>query len=116
MSEDRIQGLFNELRNDNWQVRLEAAKSLGKFGAVSVPALVKALSEDDERQVRMEAIESLGKIGSEAREALSALAKALAEEDKDMRLEITKTLGKLGVDAVPALIKTLNDVLYIHIR
>ncbi len=68
MTEDEIQRLFNEIRdNDNW--------------------------------VRMGAIETLGKIGPDARGAVSALTKALRDEDKD------KDENEYDDEEVPQMVK-----------
>jgi len=84
----------------------------GPGGPDDVPALVKALKQDD-AGARIEAAEDLGLIGPPAADALAALLK-LAEQDADPLVRVAAARAVGGVDprsekAVPLLVEALND-------
>ena len=82
-----VNGLDEKLKSPDPNVRYEAARKLGKYGAEAkgaVPDLVAALKDPDET-VRMGAAYALGDIGREASEALPALKQALNDKDRGVR-------------------------------
>ena len=126
-----------ELRQDsNWRVRAAAALALGRMRLLHqgiVPALVQAL-QDEDAGVRRAAAVGFFNIGrhvqyihgppyelppehlqnqrrAEARRAMPALIRALADSDRDVRRWVARTLYELGptADAVPALLDALWD-------
>jgi HEAT repeat protein len=69
---------------DDWHWK--ARRVLARFGVRTVPALVEALSAEDDPTVRQFAAESLGHLGHEARSASDALRRAaLHDEDRGVR-------------------------------
>ena len=64
--------LINALKDDDWQIRNQAAVVLGTIGPeakAAVPALIDVLGEED-KYFRSHAAVALGKIGREARAAV----------------------------------------------
>jgi HEAT repeat protein len=133
------EGLIQDLTNDDWFVRLKAAKTLGKLGdASAVPALAAALP-DRHPEVCVYLFDALASIGAPAVPALvyvlkkdtdtrlrllavqalggvaeasavPALLKFINDESQQVRYEIAYALGQIGdVSAVPALLELLND-------
>ncbi|WP_322047205.1 HEAT repeat domain-containing protein [Paraburkholderia sp. J67] len=86
--------LLNALRDADWQVREEAATTLGKLRAHPArDALVTALA-DDYWQVRLRATRALGRLADpHAADAVSAL---LAHTISNLRKEAALALGELG--------------------
>src|SRR5262245_6283433 len=67
--------LIEALKDDDWQVRNQAAEVLGVIGPdakAAVPALIDVLQEED-KYFRSHGAVALGKIGREARAAVPAL-------------------------------------------
>jgi len=97
-----VEALLNALRDEAWQVREEAAATLGKLRTANASdALIAALA-DDYWQVRLQAARALGK----RREvhAGSALAALLTHTISNLRKEAALALGELGdSSALPAL-------------
>ena len=92
-------------KDSDMRVREAAAEALGKIGPEEVPALIKALG-DENSYVRSAAAGALGKTGPEA---VPALIKALGDENSYVRSAAAEALGKIGPEAVPALIRALGD-------
>jgi HEAT repeat protein len=97
-------------RDDDAKVRLRAVVhlGLGPFNKAAVPALRKAL-RDENRTVRLAAIGALGEIGSEAREAADDLGVRLKEEDPEAGMKICAALANLGPPVTPVLLEALKD-------
>lgn len=101
-----------DMKYANKAVRMRAAETLGKNGAVTpevVPALINALGD---KAVCEAAIGALGNIGPAAKDAVPPLTKALTDSDINVRTEAAEALGKIGPaakTAVPSLIKALKD-------
>jgi HEAT repeat protein len=112
--EGRVQDLIRALKEQNRDVRKNAAVAIEKIGPAAkaaVPALIVALKDPDD-DVRHYAAEALGRIGGEARDAVEALGEALQDKSKDVRQSAAWALGKIGTEAkgaAPALIETLKD-------
>jgi len=103
--------LAKALRDEDPNVRLDAAKALGRLGAAAreaVPALAQALQDDDAR-VREEAAGTLARVGSpHAVPAIPALIAILSDENPRVRGMAALALGTMGAaakEAVPALVK-----------
>jgi HEAT repeat protein len=96
------------LRDDDWQVRAEAAIVAGRTGLGSAaPALIAAL-DDELWQVRKEAALALGKLDVPA--AAPSLTALLADGNPDLRKAAAVSLGALGArDAVGALRSLAGD-------
>jgi len=97
-----IRALSNELRDDEKDIREEAAYALGILnGTEALPALVAAL-KDPEAGVRGAAATAIGKIGSA--EDGRALVPLLSDESTAVRNRVLQAIGVLHVkEAGPAL-------------
>jgi len=90
-------------------VSREAARALGKLGALAaIPSLAAALS-DAPGLVRVSAAEALGKIGPRANVAIPALIAALKHADDGISGAAASALGTMGLWAAPALIEAVSD-------
>ena len=110
-SEDEIPALIQALQNEDKDVRVNAAWTLGQrveSAVDAVPILIRALRDQDE-WVRYHAALALGEIGEGASNAVPALMHALRDQDKYVRRYAVGALGKIGKGAVPALIRTLKN-------
>lgn len=111
-ADDPLPALIRALRSQNPVERVRAAKDLGRLGWLArdaMPALVKALHDDDGK-VREAAAHAIGLMGPEA---LPTLTEMLRHEDKYVRRHAVWALGKLGPlarPALPNLCQSLRDV------
>lgn len=82
--------------NDFWHIGKDPKffVGFGPAGAADVPALVKAL-QDQDRQVRIEAATDLGLMGPSAKEAVPALLEALKDQEALVRLRADEALMKI---------------------
>jgi HEAT repeat protein len=109
-----IAALLHALHDAVWQVREEAATTLGKLRAqVAREPLVAAL-DDDYWQVRLRAVRALGQLGSSISSgdlnAASAVAALLTHTISNLRKEAALALGELrDPGTVPALRDALDD-------
>lgn len=103
-----VPAMKQALLDMSWQVREEAAVTLGKLRAAdAVDDLVAAMA-DPYWQVRIKAARSLGRL--KAKSALPVLIDALGHEMSNLRKEAAVALGEVGdVAAIPALEKALDD-------
>ncbi|CAE6718398.1 hypothetical protein R69658_01245 [Paraburkholderia aspalathi] len=115
-TDETIAALLSALRDAAWQVREEAAATLGKLRALSAQdALIAALS-DDYWQVRLQAVRALGKLGAANANAnanataSAAVAALLTHAISNLRKEAALSLGELGDTAsLPALHAAATD-------
>ena len=89
------------LRDEDVDVRRQAAESLSQMGASAVSELVVA-AKDKDVEVRRLAGEILGQIGSNGEQAVPALLGALDDEDISVRWVAVKSLENFGTEAGPA--------------
>jgi HEAT repeat protein len=117
-----VPALISLLRDNNLEVRVNAAEALGRIGpaaAKAVPPLTTALNAP---QVRVHAAEALGRIGPVAAErpavvkavwapiiAVWAPIIALYDAAAGVCARAAETLGRIGPAAIPALISALGD-------
>lgn len=88
------QALLSALTDEIWQIRVEAALTLGKVKPQSaIIPLITALA-DPYWQVRIPAARSLGKL--KATQAVEALALPLQHEISNLRKEAALALGEIG--------------------
>jgi HEAT repeat protein len=86
-------------------------QALGRLGPPAVPALIRALREDNSVSVRLKAAESLGRIGPDAHEAAPALIEALTTPDWPTRAQAALALWAVDHQAeraLPVLIDALK--------
>jgi HEAT repeat protein len=101
-----------ESPHEDHNVKDRAAEALGKMGPEAIPALVKALQNNQYFARRISA-RALGEIGGA--DAVPALIKALQDDDRSVRWLTIEALGKIGPDAreaIPALTRALQDKRY----
>ncbi|MBC8243827.1 MAG: HEAT repeat domain-containing protein [Verrucomicrobia bacterium] len=110
-----VEELISELRQGDKVARREAARSLAQLGPKAkpaVPALVKAL-DDDQEQVFFWAATALANLGPDAQEAAPELIKRLRRSNRryrdQVRLRVVTALTRIGPAAVPQLIDALDD-------
>jgi HEAT repeat protein len=111
LHEVAINALLGALRDAVWQVREEAATTLGKLRAqVARAALVAALG-DDYWQVRVRAVRALGQLGAGGdHDTAPAVAALLGHTISNLRKEAALALGELRDSrTVPALRDALED-------
>ncbi len=91
------------LKHADAEVRWNAARTLGKLGAVAaVGPLVEAL-KDAAALVREHAAEALGDIGPAASAAVGPLIRVLGDPDARVRRDAARSLGQIGPVARAAL-------------
>jgi HEAT repeat protein len=81
-----VPDLIQALKDQDWQVRNQAAVALGVIGPeakTAVPALIDALQAED-KYLRSHAATALGQIGREAGAAVPALTSALQDKEEDV--------------------------------
>ena len=101
-TEETVVALLSALRDTAWQVREEAAATLGKLRAQSARNPLIAALDDDYWQVRLQAVRALGKLGEAS--ASTAVAALLTHAISNLRKEAALSLGELGDAAsLPAL-------------
>lgn len=90
------------LESTDSQLRLEAARALGRLKAESAAALIKRLERDEDVMVRRAAARSLGQIATQ--DALAALQRTTGQEDLIVRIEAAEALLHLSPErALPVL-------------
>lgn len=94
-------------------IRIESARSLGKIGVNSEPAIngLELALNDPREKVRREAALSLGKLGESAKIAIPSLLRALKDENPDVRWRASEALGKIGVNTEDV-ITNLNGLVH----
>ena len=89
-----INGLINQLKNNDRNVQKKAAEALGKIrDKKAVDPLIVALKDED-WQVREEAVLALGRIGD--KRAVEPLIAGLEDEDGNVRERTAYALGNIG--------------------
>jgi HEAT repeat protein len=109
-----VPALIHALDADDRNVRLYAARSLGKWGSLSKAALYKLSELLDRADDPMKAsyLEVLQKIEPSIKNSLDALASALEDSDPDTRIKILADVaskGKAAGKALPHLLKLSGD-------
>ncbi|TKC92357.1 HEAT repeat domain-containing protein [Trinickia terrae] len=103
-----VVALLTALRDAAWQVREEAAATLGKLRAQAARDALIAALDDEYWQVRLQAARALGKL----RDALAceALVSLLTHAISNLRKEAALALGEIGASrALPALRAAESD-------
>ncbi|MHC4253629.1 MAG: HEAT repeat domain-containing protein, partial [Planctomycetota bacterium] len=108
-AEEAVPSLTAALLSTNTQLQHNAAIALGKIGSTShgvVAALVELLAEDEDYQSRSAAAKALGMLGPKAKEAVPALARAMADRAHGVRCDAAEAMEKMG----PAAAGAVGDV------
>ncbi|MGQ7938607.1 HEAT repeat domain-containing protein [Paraburkholderia sp. D1E] len=107
-TEETVVALLSALRDAAWQVREEAAATLGKLRVQGAQDPLIAALDDDYWQVRLQAVRALGKLGDAT--ASTAVAALLTHAISNLRKEAALSLGELGDTAsLPALHTAATD-------
>ncbi|MDD1774324.1 MAG: HEAT repeat domain-containing protein, partial [Methanobacterium sp.] len=105
--EESIRALINTFNDENPEVRLQAAKSLGLIGEPAVKPLVEQL-KIEEGHSRRYATYALKEIGDSS--AVRNLILALKDDDWGVRKFAALSLGEIGdTEAVEPVIELLDD-------
>lgn len=105
-----LKGSFiNDLKNEDYDVRVRAMKSLGKMRDERITEIMIQSLNDSSFRIRGEAVLALGNIGGER--SMEHLVRTLEKDDcETVRKEAAEALGRIGGEkATEALIKALND-------
>ncbi|MCH2383222.1 MAG: HEAT repeat domain-containing protein [Pedosphaera sp.] len=110
-----VDRLISDLREGDKVARREAARALALLGPEAkpaVPALVRAL-DDDQEQVFFWSATALANLGPDAHEATPELIKRLRRSSRryrdQVRLRVVTALTRIGPAAVPQLIDALGN-------
>ena len=106
----RLKSVFEEMADEEREVRYGAVHALGNLGRDAVPILLEAITDDD-LSIRRRACLSLGEVGPGATGATDALVAALNDSDIAVQWAAAQALGSVDPDpglAVPALIEALG--------
>jgi HEAT repeat protein len=95
-----VRALRENLKSDQVNVRVDAARSLGVIGPdakAAVPELIRALRDSD-REVEMAAVFTLGEIGPAAADAVEPLMQVVNDDEKDRGIAIMAidAIGRIG--------------------
>jgi HEAT repeat protein len=103
-----VDALLSALRDDAWQVREEAAATLGKLRAGQARDALIASLDDPYWQVRLKSARALGRLRDPA--AGAALGRLLSHSISNLRKEAALALGELGDRGLlPVLQAAQND-------
>ena len=106
IGEPAVEPLIEALKDEDFNVRSEAAEALGNVGEPAIEPLIEAL-KDENFNLRMDTAEALGEIEEPA---IEPLIEALKDENSGVRSEAAKALVNIGDErAVELLIEALKD-------
>ncbi len=114
LPEIAIPVLSKSIQEEDLDIRIEAARSLKKYGkdAVKAIASLKKMLPKGDSESRIAMMQAVVALGTEGSPTLEAVAKNLESEDYRVRIKAAETLGrfgKLALSQVPALQKSLKD-------
>jgi HEAT repeat protein len=108
IGESAVPALVKALQDDDPRVRLGAVSALGTFHSSAAVLALRACLGDPDLELRREAIEALGRTRSS--EAVPALRQALSGSEGYVRSALVTALGKCGgKSVVPDLIELARD-------
>ena len=94
---ESIKELYESLKDDNPEVRMQSARAIGKVKPDpddAVPRLIELLS-DEFPEVRIAGAKALGEFGSSASSALDPLKTASEDENPDVRQAVKDAIEKI---------------------
>jgi HEAT repeat protein len=94
-------------KDENIDVRIAAAVSLGRFGISAVPQLIAAF-RDPEQKVWFQAKEAILKMQANDKQLLPLMLKALKDEDPAVQQGAAYTMSRFGADGVQPLMEVLQ--------
>jgi HEAT repeat protein len=102
-----VSGLIQALTYDDFEIQIEAAKSLGSLGPAAITTVLKKIKTRN-RPLRLGIIEALAVIKDPR--AVDPLLEALVDQDAEVRWGSAIALGEIGDErAIPGLKKALGD-------
>ena len=105
-----VPSLGKALRDDDADLRFNAALALSKMGAPALSKFIEGL-RDRNPDVRILCAKQIRMAGFKDTQAVAALVNALNDSVRRVRKEAVLCLGAIGDRrALPALVKTLNDL------
>jgi HEAT repeat protein len=113
MGADALPALIHALTDDNDSARQSAAEALGRIGAPAAAGPLRRALSDPNYLVQFAAAQALERIGLPA---VSIICGALDDRDEHVRFAAAEVLGRIGdPSAVPALARALSDPV-LHVR
>lgn len=107
-SNDKVnEALAHGLKSDDWQLRVEAASTIGKLKLSLLESNLIALLDDPYWQVRIAVVRSLGLLKS--KESLAGLAQNFNYEISNLRKEVALALGEIGGEQAEHLLQIHAD-------
>ncbi|HEY7772783.1 MAG TPA: HEAT repeat domain-containing protein [Marinagarivorans sp.] len=102
------QALIAGLKDENWQVRVEAAKGIGRLNVTAGADALVAATEDSMWQVQEKAAEAIGKIG--AISSIPALLTCVKNPISNLRKAAVAAVGEIAhPDGLPVVAIALED-------
>jgi HEAT repeat protein len=89
-----IAALINALGDSYELVRNASAKALGHFGQPALPALVSAMTHENE-WVRAKSAFAIGRVGLDAKDAVPVLENALRDTSRRVRSKSARALNRI---------------------
>ncbi len=89
-------------------VLLQAPSRSAAQSTLTVTELIATL-KDKNKPRRLAAAKALGDLGTAAKEATSALADLLRDNDAEIRRQALQALAQIGIPALPRLVRALKD-------
>ena len=106
--EEKINRLIRDLRDEDSEIRRNAANALGEIGDPRAVGSLIAVLRDEDRWVRRNAARALGEIGDPG--AVESLIVTLGDEDRWVRWGAVRALGEIrDPRAVEPLLASLKD-------
>jgi HEAT repeat protein len=100
--------LMSAIKDENWLVRVESIKSLGKLKVADALPLLMSATSDTRWQVQEKAAEAIGILGNP--DGISALANCIEDPISNLRKASVAALGEIKhPDGIPLLEIALND-------
>lgn len=103
ISTEVIQALQHSLTSESWQLRVEAALTIGKLRIVQLEAPLIHTVSDLYWQVRIAAVRSLGLLKSHL--AVAHLSDNFKHEISNLRKEVALALGEIGTSEAQTLLE-----------
>lgn len=103
-----IQDLLNQLNNEDWLIRYNAAKVLGKIDAEeAIEELLEKLKREDSRDVRRKLVQAIDEIDLEV--TIPVLIETMINDSSMMvRYTAARSIGRMGAkEAIPSIKKQI---------
>jgi HEAT repeat protein len=115
VDDDNTDTLRQLLKDDDVQVKLNAAKAIGEYtserAAPAVPELLACCNDPDGELKRAAMLSVVRLVGPKSKDAVPVLVKALDEKDQEVRRNAALALGNIGGEAGKAAVPVLREFL-----